>query len=85
MSPNRLRERVFGVGVDRYQAIGGAEDLIDRSGRRDADPHAFDREVGVVERRVGEERAGSQPADQLGEVEGDFPQIELIVLDEPGM
>ena len=75
---------MLGVGVDRDQAVGGPEEFIDGLRGRDADPDAFDLEVGVVERRVGEERPGGQGADQLGEVEGDLPEVELIRLLEPG-
>ena len=70
--PDRLRERVLGVGVNGDQAIGDAEELVDRPGGVDGDADPLDLEIGVVQRRVGEERPRGQRTDQLGEVEGDL-------------
>ena len=69
---------MFRVGIDRDQAVGCAEQLVDRPRRCDAYPNTLDLEIGVAQRRVREERARGQGRDQLGKIERDFRQIKLI-------
>ena len=68
---------MLGVGMDGHQVVGYPEQFVYRSGRREADADPFDLEIRVMHGRIGEERAGCEGPDQLGEVERDSLQVEV--------
>ena len=76
--PHGLGKSVLGVGIDRDQTVGNTEQLVDRPGGRDAYSNTIDVKVGVVERRIGEERARRRAADQLGEVKRHLSEVEPV-------